>query len=359
MYIHAVEASNSPERAMASADLLQDLVPAAGHLVHMPSHIYIRTGMYHEGSVANQKAMVADSIYISNCNAQGLVPILYYPHNIHFLAATAALEGRGDISINASFQLASKVDKEMMKLPEWPFLQHFFSIPYFILVKFAEWDRILEMPLEDVPYPKAILHYARGMAYANQGELDMAQAELGSIQQIRADSVLNDMMIWEINYVTDIVDITTLVLRAEIDSKLGRYDEAIFSLQQAVLIEDQLNYMEPPDWFFSVRHTLGNTLLQAGRYAEAEVVYGEDLHNLPENGWALSGLYLSLVNQQKTQQAEQVKTRFDKAWQYANISLEGSTISYVSHNSYRQLDLFNDQLTLANIDKIPLCGKAR
>ncbi len=359
LYIHAVEASDQPGRANAAADRLRDLVPAAGHLVHMPSHVYIRTGKYHEGSIANQKAMEADSMYISNCNAQGLVPIMYYPHNIHFLAATAALEGRGDISINAAFQLASKVDKDLMKNPDFPFLQHFFAIPYYILVKFAQWDRILQMPLEDVAYPKAILHYARGMAYANQGQIDKAKTELSEIQQIRADSTLNEMIIWDLNKVTDLVDISTLVLQAEIDAKQGRMDEAVTALRQAIIIEDQLNYMEPPDWFFSVRHALGNILLQASRFEEAEAVYREDLHNLPDNGWALQGLYLSLVNQQNTQEANQVKSRFDKAWQWANITLDGSVISHLSYNSYRDLDLFNDKLTLTNLDRIPLCGKPR
>ena len=359
LYIHAVEASKSPQRANGAADRLRDLVPAAGHLVHMPSHVYIRTGQYHEGSIANQKAMEADSMYISNCNAQGLVPIMYYPHNIHFLAATAALEGRGDISINAAVQLASKVDKELMKDPDFPFLQHFFAIPYYILVKFAEWDRILEMPLEDVPYPKAILHYARGMAYVNQGQMDKAKIELSNIQQIRADSTLNEMIIWDLNKVTDLVDISMRVLEAEINAKQGNHEQAIVILKEAIAIEDQLNYMEPPDWFFSVRHTLGQVLLQAARFEEAEAVYLEDLENLPDNGWALQGLYLSLVNQQKVSEAQQVKTRFDQAWQYANIKLEGSVISQVSYNSYRDLDLFNHKLALANLDKIPLCGKPR
>ena len=359
LYIHAVEASNSPHRANDAADRLRDLVPAAGHLVHMPSHVYIRTGQYHQGSIANQKAMEADSIYISNCNAQGLVPIMYYPHNIHFLAATAALEGRGDISINAAVQLASKVDKELMKDPDFPFLQHFFAIPYYILVKFGEWDRILQMPLEDVPYPKAILHYARGMAYANQGQIDKAEKELADIQQIRADSSLNEMIIWDLNKVTDLVDISMRVLQAEINTKSGDYDEAIVVLKEAIAIEDQLNYMEPPDWFFSVRHTLGQVLLQAAKFDEAEAVYQEDLHNLPENGWALQGLYLSLVNQQRTDEANEVKARFDKAWKWANITLEGSVVSQLSYNSYHDLDLFNNELALAHLDKIPLCGKPR
>jgi len=357
LYIHAVEASNSPERANVMAQRLEELVPASGHLVHMPSHIYIRTGQYHQGSVVNQLAMDADSIYIANCNAQGMVPLIYYPHNIHFLAATAALEGRGDISINAAYQLASKVDKQLMKDPDWVPLQHFFSIPYYILVKFGQWDRILEMPLEDVPYPRAVLHYARGMAYANQGNLDQAVMELEDIRQIRADSTLNDLIIWDLNKITDLVDIATLVLTAEIDVKNGRIDQAINSLNAAIAIEDQLNYMEPPDWFFSVRHTLGTVLLRVERYQEAEKIYSEDLHRLPENGWALSGLYLSLINQNKNEEAEAVKSRFEQAWQWANIDLDGSMVSHLSYNSYGDLDLFNDKLALSNLDQIPLRGK--
>ncbi len=358
-YIHAVEGSKSPERGLANADMLTDLVPGSGHLVHMPSHIYIRTGRYHQGTVANEKAMVADSIYLANCQTQGMYPILLYPHNIHFLAATAALEGRGDKSIKASWQLAKRVDTTLMKDPEWVTLQHFYSIPYFVMVKFGQWNRILDLPELDskTHYPKAIQLYARGMAYANNGEFKSAKAALTKFQEIKKEESIKDQLIFGLNLMTDVLDIAERVLTAEIHAKEGNLEAAIPLLYEAIEIEDHLIYNEPPDWFFSVRHGLGSILLEAGKFTEAESVYRNDLIKLPENGWALNGLHKSLEMQGKFDEARVIKSRFDKSWQWANITLQGSLIAETSFNNYDDHDLFNVAIAHNYIQNLAGCGK--
>lgn len=357
-YIHAVEASTTPDRAIPNADMLTDLVPGSGHLVHMPSHIYIRTGKYHEGSLVNENAIIADSIYVAMCQTQGIYPLLYYPHNIHFLAATAALEGRGDRSISASWQLAKRIDKEIMKDPEWATLQHFYSIPYFTLVKFGQWNRILEIPdMTDEPYyPKAIERYARGMAYANQGDLEAAEAALETLRTLRQEESIQELTIFGLNLMVNVMRIAENVLAAEIHSKKGAYDKAITLLYEAIEIEDHLIYNEPPDWFFSVRHHLGPILLEAGKFEEAEEVYRKDLKNLPKNGWALNGLYQSMEQQGKKEEAKAVRLRFDEAWQWANIELQGSLVAQNSYNNYDDHDLFKKSIALNKIQSISNCG---
>lgn len=327
-YIHVVEASHQPERANSSADLLTDLMPGAGHLVHMPSHIYIRTGRYHEGTIANQKAVVADSLYITACNAQGLYPLAYYPHNYHFLAATAALEGRGEISVNAAYQVAANVDNSLMREPGYGTLQHYKMIPHYVLVKFAQWDNILSLPLpeQDLIYPKGVGHYAKGMALAGKGDLISAIKELEELQKIAAMPELKEITIWDINSSDHLMQIASNVLEADILTRTEKYGEAIKLLKEAVAIEDQLNYNEPPDWFFSVRHTLGDVLIEAKAFAEAEAIYQEDLLYYPNNGFALNGLHAALMAQNKMEEAEKVKKQLDEAWKWSDIHLSNSKV---------------------------------
>ena len=177
-YIHAVEASKTPERGLASANLLMSLVPGSGHLVHMPSHIYIWTGDYHLGTIANQKAVESDSAYITACHAQGAYPLAYYPHNYHYLAATAAFEGNSVLALEAAKKVQEHTAEGVMTEPGWGTLQHYYTIPYFVAVKFGKWDDILQIkqPDQKLIYPRAILHYARGMAYL--GKNDAGKAEL-------------------------------------------------------------------------------------------------------------------------------------------------------------------------------------
>jgi len=355
-YIHAVEASDNPDKGLEAASTLTDLVPGSGHLVHMPSHIYIRTGHYHEGTEVNIRASLADSLYIVNCNAQGAYPLVYYPHNLHFLAACAALEGRGEMAINAAFRVAANSDTTLMREPGLETLQHYTIIPYYVMAKFAQWDEILNLPKPDgdLIYPLAIWHYARGMAFSAKGDVQQAKKALAAIKEIKQNPKLPQITIWDLNSVDNLVIIASNILEAELMVKEGNFEPAIALLKEAVAIEDGLTYNEPPDWFFSVRHSLGAALLRAGRFAEAEKVYEEDLDFYPENGFALNGLYLSLMEQDRTTEAEAVKARFEKAWQYADIELEDSRVKVFAYQNIQQKPTFGS--FVAKAPKATLCG---
>ncbi|MBC6491917.1 hypothetical protein ACFSQD_10665 [Flavihumibacter stibioxidans] len=322
-YIHALEASASPEKALPSAALLLTMVPGSGHLVHMPSHIYINTGDYHQGTLSNLKAVEVDSSYITACHAQGAYPLAYYPHNYHFLAATATLEGNSALAWMAARKLQHNTSAEIMQMPGWGTLQHYYSIPYYIATKLGMYDTILSLPSppNHLPYPKAIWHYARGTAFAGKNDLANAQKELAALEIISTDSSLEKLSIWNINTVADLVQIARHSLAANLAGRQGRLDTAIALLERAVALEDGLNYNEPPDWFFSVRHQLGATLLQSGQYAAAEKVYRQDLKQWRKNGWALAGLQRSLALQNKHPEAKQVQQEFEQAWQYADIKM--------------------------------------
>lgn len=324
LYIHAIEASRTAHRGLPAARRLLDLLPAAGHLVHMPAHIFIRTGNYHEGVIATEKARLSDSNYIHQCKSQGTYPLLYYPHNIHFLAACAFLEGNSRKAIDAAWAVSRNADRKY--LSESGTVQHYYIIPYYVLVHSGQWDGIMALPAPgtSLKYPRAIWHYARGMALTAKGRLHQAQQELKSLQAYAADESLRTHLIWETNSALDLITIAALTLEGEILANGQQYQPAIALLTKAVALEDKLNYQEPPDWFFSVRHTLGHVLLQAQQFAEAEKVYQEDLMHLPENGWGLMGLYKSLQGQHKAAAAAAVKERFDKAWQWADIMITSS-----------------------------------
>jgi tetratricopeptide (TPR) repeat protein len=326
-YIHAVEASAHPERGLESAKLLMTLVPGSGHLIHMPSHIYIWTGDYHLGSLANIKAIKADSTYITACHAQGAYPLAYYPHNYHYLAATATFEGNSKLAWMAAKKVQENTAQDIMKQPGWGTLQHYYTIPYYVAVKFAMWDSILSIspPEKNLIYPRAVLHYARGMAYLGKNDISKAENEFSELKKISADSSLKEITIWDINSAYELIQIAVNVLSAEIHQRQHQYDKAILLFRNAIALEDNLNYDEPPDWFFSVRHHLGAVLLKAGRYADAEKAYLEDLKTFKENGWSLIGLFKALQKQGKRKEADNVKKRFDQAWQYADIKISSSS----------------------------------
>jgi tetratricopeptide (TPR) repeat protein len=326
MYVHAMEASRIADKATASANRLRDMLPAAGHLVHMPAHIYIRTGQYHKGVIATEKATASDSSYIAQCKAQGSYPLLLYPHNIHFQAACSFLEGSSKKAIEAAWMVSRKADRKY--LHEVVTVQHYYIIPYYVLIHLGKWDDILSLPKPEVSlkYPSAIWHYARGMAYAAKKKQAESEKELSILKQFAADGSLRNQLVWETNSVLDLINIAAYTLEAELAGYKKQYDQSTGLLQKAIEIEDKLMYQEPPDWFFSVRHTLGHILVKAQRFAEAEKIYREDLEVFPENGWALIGLYNSLKGQQKHTEAEAVKKRFDAAWQWADISIQSSRI---------------------------------
>ncbi len=326
MYIHAVEASPNPDRGIASADRLRNLVPGAGHLVHMPSHIYIRVGRYHDAVLANQRAIEADQDYITQCHAQGLYPLGYMPHNHHFLLASAAIAGESELAIQAAHHTAAMADQKMMREPGYGTLQHYYSIPLYTLAKFGKWDEILAepAPAEDLKYPTGVWHYARGLAFTAKGQPQEAAQELAQLKAIAADPSLEKVTIWDINTSSSLLNIASEVLAGELAAKQGDYENAIAYLETAVSLEDNLNYDEPPPWLSPVRESLGAVLLEAGRAAEAERVYREDLKRFPENGWSLYGLAQSLRVQGKAEEARTVQARFEKAWKYGDATLSAS-----------------------------------
>jgi len=311
-----------------AAKTLEDIAPGAGHLVHMPSHIYIRTGKYNDCSRVNADAVNVDSVYTTACHAAGAYPLAYYPHNFHFLCACAALEGNGRLAYSASIRMQEKLDTDIMREEGWGTVQHYYTIPYYIMVKFEMWDEILSTPMPDIDlkYPRAVLTYARGMALADQGEISRANQELASLKTLAADEDIKSINIWEINDATDLTQIAELVLEAEILANSNDYKTAVPLLSKAIEHEDNLNYNEPPDWFFSVRHYLGDVYLQQGNWKAAEEVYRKDLFNFPENGWALSGLHKALEAQGRQTEADEIRARFDESWVRADRDLAGSRI---------------------------------
>ncbi len=328
LYIHATEASSEPGLALeASKELSEVIVPGAGHLVHMPSHTYINTGDYHLGTMVNLEAVKADSLYSVQCEAQGAFPLYYY-HNYHFLAACAALEGRGALAIESSFLMTYAIDKTLLAEPGFETTQHFMTIPYNVLVKFAQWEKILALQEPDVRYPyiAAMWHYSRGVAYANLNQLANARMELQKLNEIQRTSHFSELLIFGINSAQEVVEIALNVLGSEIALKSNDYEKAERLLSKAIGIEDAMSYNEPPDWFFSVRHHLGDLYMIMGRFADAENIYREDLVNFPKNGFALNGLYQSLLSQNNADEAERVYQMFESAWEYSDTILKYSRI---------------------------------
>lgn len=327
-FIHAVEMSQKPGEALTSADLLRDLVPGAGHLVHMPSHTYLRIGRYHEGVLTNLKAVLVDSLYTVACHAQGAYPLAYYPHNYHFLAACATLDGESRYANMGANETRFHAHEKLLLDPAWATLQHYYSIPFYIQVKLGLWKDIQRStePEEQLKYPRVIWHYSQGMADLSQNNTAKAKKHLREMKSIMKDTTIKKLTIWNINSLYDLCEIASHTLEGEIHASKKDYFRAIAEFREAITIEDALNYNEPPDWFFSVRHNLGAVLIQAGRYHDASRVYEEDLHILPENGWALIGLMNAYEKLGERNKYIEMKNRFENAWKYADIKITSSRI---------------------------------
>jgi len=327
-YIHATEASKNPGRAEIYADTLRDLVPGAGHLVHMPSHIYLRTGRYQDGVIANEKAMRVDDNYIAQCRTQGVYPVAYVPHNRHFLWAMASMQGSSLKAISAAEHMAGHIDTSLMREPGLGTLQHYWVTPNFAYVRFGQWEKILKVskPDVDLKYPMGVWHYARGIAFTAMGKLVEARAELKFLQALAEDGELKNVTVWEINNAQNVLMIAALVLEGEVEAKDLNFEQSIKVLKQAVSLEDALNYNEPSDWHYPVRQSLGAILLEAKDYLGAEKVYREDLQTFPNNGWSLFGLQQSLLKQGKNNEASVVGKQFEASWSWADIELSASRI---------------------------------
>ena len=321
LYIHAVEASSRPERAEAPADTLRDLVPGAGHLVHMPSHIYWRVGRYADASEVNVLAAAVDEAYIAACNAQGFYPASYYPHNIHFLWAASSMEGRSAVAIEAARKVAANVRLDMIE--EFPGAEFFGTIPLLALTQFGRWDEVLAEPAPPVnlEYSTAIWHYVRATAYVNKGDIDAARAEHAMLVPLRdaTDVTFLDTIYYP---ATTLLTIADALVQGEIAMAEDRHDEAIANFRLAVETQDELPYTEPPFWYYPTRHTLGKALLAAGDAAAAEGVYRQDLEIHPRNGWAMFGLIQSLNAQGKD--ASEIQQKFDRTWSLADVTLSAS-----------------------------------
>jgi tetratricopeptide (TPR) repeat protein len=322
-YIHIVEATSRPDRGVPSAERLESLMPGAGHLVHMPAHIYMRVGRYAEAAESNVRAIAADEDYLAQCQAQGMYPVGYYPHNIHFLWSAATMEGRSEVALDAARKVAAKLNHDM--LHDAVALQDFQSVPYYAFVRFGQWQEMLTegQPPKDFAFTTAMWHYGRGIAFAARGQLDRARTELEALQAQRSSPPLQGAELAG-TPLTAIVDLAARILDGELASRERRYDEAIASLTAAVALQDAQRYNEPPTWHYPVRQSLGAVLLEAGQAAKAEAVYREDLRRNPENGWSLFGLAKSLEAQQKIGEAEEVRARFRRAWNRADVRLTAS-----------------------------------
>jgi tetratricopeptide (TPR) repeat protein len=328
LYIHAVEASDNPGRAETHADRLAALVPRAGHLVHMPAHIYLRVGRYGDATVANERAQAVDQAYLAGDAVEGNATYAmgYVPHNPHFAATSAALEGRRARALELAEATRALAHPEMWRDPAMGgMLQHFALTPLYTRVRFHRWDEVLAepAPAADLPYTRAIWHMARGLAYADTGQLAEARKELAALAPIRQDAALAQLYVSSVNTTASIVAIAHEVLQGDIAVRERRAAQAAKHFAQAVALEDGLTYMEPPDWPIPVRQLQGVALLASGRAREAEAAFRADLRKFPENGWSLSGLQTSLERQGQHAEAAAVKTRLDAAWRGADTPVEG------------------------------------
>jgi tetratricopeptide (TPR) repeat protein len=316
-YVHATEASGNPGRAAASARRLETLVPGAGHLVHMPAHVYMRTGNYAGASEANTKAAAVDEKYIKAHDVQGIYPIMYYTHNLQFLAASAAMEGRSSVSREAAKKvtaLALPVAKEM------PMAEFVVPFEMYFALRFEKWDDVLVMPEPDAGLPTAVAlwHFGRGVSFAALKEVDAAFAEKKRFDEA-ASKIPQDAMM-NLNTSQDLLAVASPMLDAKLAEARGDLDAAIAAWRNAAAAEDKLSYDEPPAWYYPVRESLGGACLRAGKPAEAEKVFREDLKINPGNGRSLFGLAEALKAQGKRDEAANVVSNFKKAWARADVA---------------------------------------
>jgi tetratricopeptide (TPR) repeat protein len=316
-YIHAVEASRSPERALAGANRLAQLAPAAGHIVHMPAHIYIRTGDYEAAVKTNQKAAQADQAYLAVTKAQGLYPMMYYSHNLHFIAMAAAMNGNYAESRRGAQMLAANVGPHVKEMPA---LGGFMTVPLAVEVRFHKWNEILKAPQPDESMQtiSVFWHFARGLALAGTGKLEEAEAEHKIVADAEDKTSPDAVFQMPINNKTkDILKIAENVLGAKISQAKNDNDSAISQLREAVAIQDSLKYDEPQDWFYPVRESLGAALLMSGDQTGAEQVFRDDLERNPRNPRSLFGLEQALKAQGRNYDATFVRKQFDASWKGA------------------------------------------
>ena len=313
LYIHAVEASADPKRAERHADKLARLAPGAGHLVHMPSHIYFVVGRYKDSLEANVQAVKVDEAYIAAEKPSGVYPLGYYPHNVHFVMVSAQMGGDGRTALEAAVKLGALIPAEAAR--EALLLQPIKAAPYFAHAQFGDAASILAMPDpgKDLPYVRTAWRYARGVALAGQGDAKAATKELAEIERIVAKTDYKPFDVWKIP-AQDVGRIAAHVLRARIAQAGNDLDGAAREFRAAVEIQDTLPYMEPAYWYYPVRQSLGAVLLRQGDAKGAREAFGASLARTPNNAWALYGLSTAYARDGLTREAKVVEQRFGKAW---------------------------------------------
>jgi tetratricopeptide (TPR) repeat protein len=314
-YIHAVEAVQA-QKAVACAERLAALMPGAGHIVHMPAHIYIRVGRWNDAIESNRHAVHTDESYIADQKPTGVYPIAYGVHNYHFLAFAATMAGQSKLAIEQAHHVREHVPVETAAALS--IAQPFVAYPFLSMVTFGRWDDVLRepAPAANLPVAVALAAYARGIAHAAKGHEGVARQELATLNA-NAKKVTDEPL-------KSVLAIAQHALLGEIALRTNKLAEAEQHFTVAMKMEDALNYMEPPDWYYPIRHSLGVVLLKQNKTAAAEKLYREDLVRFPENGWALFGLAQSLRAQKKNTEAAEVEARFKKAWAGADVSLTGS-----------------------------------
>jgi tetratricopeptide (TPR) repeat protein len=320
-YIHAVEASKTPDRAIASAKRLETLVPAAGHLVHMPAHIYMRTGEYLSAVASNAKAAEVDRAYIAATRPDGMYPVMYYNHNLDFLASAAMMAGQFTEAKKAADQLVASATPALAQMP---MLEPFAAKTMYVLLRFARWDDVLRLPQPDAKFPllTTLWHFGRGIAHAARGNAGDAERERAAYAEARKAIQPNGD--WGFNKARNMLEVTDAVIDAWIARARRDDAAAIDAWRTAVLKEDMLNYDEPPDWFYPTRESLGAALLRAKRFPEAEQAFRDDLTRNPKNGRSLYGLWQTLLMTRKALEKQAVtaaEQQFQDAWKHADVML--------------------------------------
>lgn len=319
LYIHLIEASPTPELGLNSAKFLEAAMPGAGHIVHMPSHIYIRTGDYTRAVLSNVKAAEVDEKYLARSENQGMYRLMYYPHNIDFICYSSYMEGRSNLGIQSALKLAYKANFILSTAPG--FSQYMQVEPMIAYTRFGKWNDILALPDPGKePYPQVMWRFTRGMALLRTGYTLEAKYELSKLDSLAKLDALKSMYI-SFNPVSMAASISSDLLHGEISLKEKKFDEAITYFQKSVKTEDGMRYNEPPDWKLPTRHFLGAALLEAGKFAEAEQVYVEDLKRNRENGWSLAGLHRAQHEQGKRDAVLNTVKRFSTSWKNADITV--------------------------------------
>jgi len=323
-HIHIAE-SMRPEIAEESANNLAPLLPGSGHLVHMPSHIFMRVGRYQDAYDTNVIAAAVDEDYIAQCNAQGLYPLAYYPHNLHFLAWSSMYTGRSGESLDAAWKVKNKIEAGS-RTNTWGLNETFRSQPIFVMTRFGKWNEILgvKKPFMRAQFMTGVWHYGRSLAQLHLGNMSEAEKELNSLKALVEKLNEGQPGYKDFEDAGGLLTIAMNVAAGEMAAKKGNFDMALYHLDAAVRMEDSLAYNEPPSWYFPTRHILGAILIDAGRPVEAEVIYWEDLKHNPNNAYSLFGMYQALSAQGKDDLAAEFKERYDEMWVNSDVKLASS-----------------------------------